>query len=112
MEKFFKISNSIDIIHIQELLLRRYNNVTYIFNLDFIEGCELIKKAIETELEDKVWDRWLVDYSKMDKDSFISFEDYKNNMLGSHECIEISKEELLKAAEEIERRSLKKKRGD
>lgn len=112
MERFFKISNSIDIIHIQELLLRRYSNLDYILNLEFVEGCELIKKAIETDIEDKVWDRWLVDYRKMDKDNFTNFEDYKNKMLGINECVEISKEALLKESEDIEKKSLERKRGD
>lgn len=110
MERFFKISNSIDIIHIQELLLRRYSNLDYILNLEFVEGCELIKKAIETDIEDKVWDRWLVDYRKMDKDNFTNFEDYKNKMLGINECVEISKEELLKESECIEKKSLERKK--
>lgn len=112
MERFFKISNSIDIIHIQELLLRRYSNLDYILNLEFVEGCEFIKKAIETDIEDKVWDRWLVDYRKMDKDNFTNFEDYKNKMLGINECVEITKEELLKESEYIEKKSLERKRGD
>lgn len=114
MESFFKISNSIDLIEVEELLLSRYSNVDYILKLEFYEGYEVIKKAYEKERESNLWSRWLVDYNRMNKDNFISFEDYKNKLIIKNygQDKQISKEDLLREAEEIERKITEKKRGD
>lgn len=78
METFFIQSFTVNKIETEELLLRRYNNIEYILNLIFEEGYEFISKAYEKEAEDKLWEQWLVDYRLMDKETFISFEEYKN----------------------------------
>ena len=104
MENFFKISNSIDLIEVEELLLSRYVNLDYILNLGFYEGYELIIKAYEKELEAKAWDRWLVDYRKMSKENLFTMNTIQEKYL--------TKEELLKEAAEIERKITNKKRGD
>lgn len=78
METFFIQSFTVNKIETEELLLRRYNNIEYILNLIFEEGYEFISKAYEKESEDKLWEQWLVDYRLMDKDTFISFEEYKS----------------------------------
>lgn len=49
-------------------------------NLDISEGLELIKTAYEKRAEERLWQRWLVDYSNMDQEHFMSFEDYKNKV--------------------------------
>ncbi len=114
MENFFKISNSIDLVEVEELLLSRYSNLDYILNLGFYEGYELIVKAYQKELESKAWDRWLVDYRGMNKDTFVSFEEYKTRLFTMNIVQEkqLTKEELLKEAAEIERKITNKKRGD
>nr|UVN08422.1 MAG: hypothetical protein [Bacteriophage sp.] len=114
MENFFKISNSIDLVEVEELLLSRYSNLDYILNLGFYEGYEIILKAYKKELEDKAWDRWLVDYRNMTKDNFISFEEYKDKLFTTNIVQDkyLTKEELLKEAAEIERKITSKKRGD
>lgn len=114
MENFFKISNSIDLVEVEELLLSRYSNLDYILNLGFYEGYEIILKAYKKELEDKAWDRWLVDYRNMNKDNFISFEEYKDKLFTTNIVQDkyLTKEELLKEAAEIERKITSKKRGD
>ena len=115
MENFFKISNSLDLIEVEELLLSRYSNLDYILNLGFNEGYRIIVKAYEKELDDKAWDRWLVDYNKMTKESFISFEEYRESLFTARPIQEekyLTKEELLKEAEEIENKIIKKKRGE
>lgn len=114
MESFFKISNSIDLVEVEELLLSRYSNLDYILNLEFCEGYEIILKAYKKNLEDKVWDRWLVDYRNMNKDNFISFEEYKDKIFTTNVVQDkyLTKEELLKEAAEIERKITNKKRGD
>jgi len=114
VENFFKISNSIDLVEVEELLLSRYSNLDYILNLGFYEGYEIILKAYKKELEDKAWDRWLVDYRNMTKDNFISFEEYKDKLFTTNIVQDkyLTKEELLKEAAEIERKITSKKRGD
>ena len=114
MENFFKISNSIDLIEVEELLLSRYSNLDYILNRGFYEGYELIIKAYQKDLEAKAWDRWLVDYRKMSKENFISFEEYKESLFTMNTIQEkyLTKEELLKEAAEIERKITNQKRGD
>lgn len=49
-------------------------------NLDATEGLELIKTAYQKQAEERLWQRWLVDYSNMDQEHFMSFEDYKNKV--------------------------------
>lgn len=114
MENFFKVSNSIDLIEVQELLLNRYSNLDYILNLGFQEGYELIIKAYEKNLESKVWDKWLIDYRRMNKDTFISFEDYKSKMIikDTNHGKQLSKEDILREAAEIEAKITNRKRGD
>jgi len=50
-------------------------------DLDFEIGFELIQKAYKKELDNKLWQRWLVDYARMDDKTFIGFEEYKNELL-------------------------------
>ncbi|EDT16295.1 hypothetical protein [Clostridium perfringens] len=113
MEKFFETSIQIEIVEIQELLLRRYSNIEYILDLEIIEGIEFINKAYEKEIEDKVWEKWLIDYRYMSKDNFISFEEYKEHIISKNINVEstLSKEEILKEVEEIERKISLKKGG-
>lgn len=113
MEKFFKISNSLNLIDTEELLLKRYSNIDYILRLDFEEGNKLIEKAKEKEIDKKLWDRWLIDYRHMrTNEQFISFEDYKERLMPKKKEInKDTKEDLLKMAEEIENK-LAKKRGE
>lgn len=113
MGKFFKISSSLDLIEVEELLLSRYSNFNYVLMLDFEEGYELIQKAYEKDLEKMLWDRWLVDYRSMTKDNFVNFAEYKEKVLAQVNISNnnISKEDLLKEAEEIERK-ISQKRGE
>ena len=113
MEEFFKDSSSLDLVNVEELLLRKYD-INYILNLEFEEGYEIISKALEKEVEEKLWDRWLIDYRNMTKDSFISFEDYKNKLLGVSIKAQddTSKEELLQMAKDIEDKISQQKRGE
>lgn len=74
---FFQVSNSVDVTDIEELLLRRYNNIDYILNMDIDSGLTFIRKAFEKEEDAKLWDRYLVDYRNMGPENFITFEAYK-----------------------------------
>lgn len=44
-------------------------------------GIELIPEAYKKQLDNKLWQRWLVDYARMDKDNFIGFEEYKKELI-------------------------------
>lgn len=83
-------------------MLRRYSNVDYMLNLNYKDGLEFIFKAYEKELEDRLWDRWLVDYRWMNESNFVSFEDYKNKNSSSLNKVEnISKEAIEEKVREI-----------
>lgn len=83
MERFFIQCFSIgEVVEVEELILRRYSNIDYILSMDYKEGVRFINCAKEKELEEKVWQRWLVDYRLMDKDSFTSFEEYMDIIRG------------------------------
>ena len=66
------------------------------------------------EIEDRIWDRWLIDYKNMTEDNFINFEDYKSKLIIKNQSVEedkVTKEELLLLAEEIENK-ISQKRGE
>lgn len=109
MEGFYKASSSIDIIELQELLARKYN-IDYILSLEAFEGLAVIEKALNIEVEDKLWDRWLVEYSNMTKDTFVNFNEYKNQFIKTNfnNNINDSKESLLDMYEKITSKSKKK----
>ncbi len=91
-------------------MLSRYNNIDYVLNLDLITGYNLYLKAIEKDIEKTIWERWLIDYRSMTKDTFISFNDYKKKFIVDTTENNISKEYLLKRSEEIERKIKEKER--
>lgn len=58
--------------------------------LDLETGMELIKQFYKQRAEEykqkadeMLWQRWLVDYSRMDKDNFVGFEEYKKKLMVS-----------------------------
>lgn len=87
-------------------MLSRYHNIDFVIKLSIEDGFEMLKKANYKQIESTVWDMWLVDYSRMDKETFMSFEDYKNNILKQTEELEKpvktkTKEEIINQAENI-----------
>lgn len=61
---------------------------------------KLLIDAHKKDLEEKLWQKWLVDYGRMDETNFISFEKYKD---GAFRVVDtkVDKEEILKKAEII-----------
>jgi len=55
----------------------RYGNIEYIINLPFYDGILYIKKAIGKNQEKTLWELWLTVLPNMNKDNYISFEDFK-----------------------------------
>ena len=63
---------------------------------------KLLYDAYEKDIEDKLWQQWLVDYSNMSEKNFISFENYKRGSL-KPDLKNVDVKEILKDAEEIRR---------
>ena len=57
--------------------MSRYNDLDYVMGLSFEDGIRIINKAREKEAETKLWNLYTAVYPNMDKDNFISFEDFK-----------------------------------
>ncbi|OAA90705.1 hypothetical protein [Clostridium coskatii] len=94
------------------MLLTRYG--PSVLDLDIYYGLELIKKVYEEKTNSMVWDMWLAKYPWMDKDNFISFEDFKKQMLGDPEKPKTkpkTKEEIYKQADDILKAFNKSKGG-
>lgn len=101
MEGFFQKSLSIDEIAVEELLLRRYSNIEYLLKKDYEYGFEFVKKAVEKERDDYLWQQWLVDYKRMNKDNFISFAEYRESATKVNEEENISKKEIEEKVKRI-----------
>ena len=65
------------------MLLHRYANIDYIMDLDIEDGIDFIQIAYQKDVEQKLWEQWLVNYANMDESNFMSFEDYKKKALSS-----------------------------
>lgn len=68
-------------------------------NLETDVFIDLLKKAIEKDLEEKLWEKWLVELPHMDEKSFVPFDEYKNKHFRQESTR--SDEDILKDAENI-----------
>lgn len=77
--------------------------MNYILNLDIEDFLELYIETLIKKQEDKLFQEWLVQVPYMDKDSYISFNDYLNNCKQNNQSNydHVSDEELLKEMEEV-----------
>lgn len=71
----------------------------------------MIRVALEKQLDERIWQRWLIEIQGMDKDNFLNFESYKNKLLSgatiksrSNEKVKIDFEQSRKFAQEAIRR--------
>jgi len=73
---------------------------------------ELIKQFYKQRAEkykqkadEMLWQRWLVDYARMDKDHFVGFQEYKKKLMASAPTNKSkptkTKEEIVKDSEKI-----------
>ena len=89
------------------MLLCRYSNIEFVYNLHWIEGLEIIKKANEKIKEQKDWEVWLAIYPTMDNDTYISFDDFRGKSKKSEQSKsnkpKLSQNEILAKADEIKR---------
>jgi len=63
----------------------------------------LLNKAKEKKYEDDLWEMWTLQYPQMDKESFISFKDYKkqNMIRQENRGSQISYEEIENEMNEV-----------
>ena len=64
-----------------DLLLSRYGDMNYIMNLDINDFLGLVDKAIEKERDKNFFAVWKELVPTMTKETFVSFEDYKSQLL-------------------------------
>lgn len=64
-------------------------------------GFELYQKAVIKNNEERVWEQWLVDYTRMDKDTFVPFSKYLEGMKQPDTKITRTDEEIIEDAENI-----------
>jgi len=71
--------------------------------MELFEFMELLTTAFRKDTEERLWSQWLVDYARMDKEHFKSFNDYKKetfrNKQGNN--VKLDKEKILEEAEKI-----------
>ncbi len=113
MEKFFIKSFTVSEVT-EELLLRRYNNIEYIMRKEFEEGYDFIKVAHEADREEKAWQLWTNLYPNMSKETYISFEEFKNSIIpyGEGEIENLDTEEILDKVNSIINLTLKEVNGN
>jgi len=70
---------------------------------------KLIIDAVYKEMEDKLFQQWLQDYGRMDKETFISFENYKSKSFKKGNDEKLDVKEILKKAEAIKKLDQKHK---
>ena len=69
-------------------------------DMDF--DIDLFIYAIEKDKENKLWELWKLQYPQMDKESFITFEEYKNKNI-KKQTTQKTYEEIEKEMEEVEK---------
>lgn len=72
-------------------------------NMEIFDFMELANKAIENNLEERIWQRWLSERPIMAmNEEFIPYEDYKNKILiPSKQISQKRTEDILQEAENI-----------
>lgn len=85
------------------MLLHRYPNIDYIMQKDVIDGILFINEAIKQNEIDHIRQQWTAQLPFMDKETFISFSDYKAKFI-SEPISQKSDAEILREAREIEQR--------
>ncbi|MCR8635745.1 hypothetical protein [Paenibacillus radicis (ex Xue et al. 2023)] len=58
------------------MLLTRYYSPQFVLDLSLDTGIEMISKAAVEHRKERLWDMWIARYAKMNRDNFISFDDF------------------------------------
>lgn len=88
-------------MEIIDLLLKRYGNIDYVMEMDVADGLSLILKAIEGDNKDKLYLQYVQMVCWMDKDNYISFEEFYKNNTKQMTAKKVTKEEAYKNANNI-----------
>lgn len=76
MEKFFLTCFKIDTEEIEEIILRRYQNIDYILKFGIVDFAKFCKKAKEKEEEEKTYMQWCAMLPRMAK--YITYGEFKD----------------------------------
>jgi len=83
------------------LLLSRYQNIDFVYNLPWQDGIKLINKAIEKTVEHKDWEVWLSVYPNMTEETFVPFGKFKERKPEKPKKPKQTAEEMIAKAEEL-----------
>lgn len=73
-----------------------------VLDLDIETGAELIQEAYKKQLDKKLWDMWLTKYPWMDEENYMSFEDFKDEMMDQeNQPQKLSRNEIIEQSERI-----------
>lgn len=92
-----------------DLLLSRYSNMDFVMNLEVDDFIDLVEKAMEKKRDEDFFAVWRGLVPHMNQDNFISFEEYKGQLLSSQRRTKYvppkedkrTDEEILSDAEDI-----------
>ena len=85
------------------MLLHRYHNIDYVLQLDVEIGSELIWKAMESELDERIHRQWVAQLPIMAySGKQMSFSEYKNRVTGAN-IDRRSTAEILAELDDLER---------
>lgn len=63
--------------------LSKQFDINHVLSMPFEFAVKAIKHSIEQNNERRVWEQWLTIYPHMNKDNFISFEDFYEKLKGN-----------------------------
>lgn len=70
--------------------------------MELFEFMQLLNVAITKDVEDKLYQQWLVDYgARMNSETFICFNDYKEKIIKPKVKIEVDIKKIIEDAETI-----------
>lgn len=73
--------------------------MSFLMHMDSEMFADLVLKAIEKDVEEKIWDKWLVELPYMEKQ--LTFEEYKRKHYVTDTSTDKTDEEILQDAENI-----------
>ncbi len=83
METFFYVCGSGNSeAELKELLLRRYNSYSFIYDMTLPEFCEFMEVVYDKEKEEKMREQWLAMLPKFNK--YIEFSEFEDMMTGAN----------------------------
>jgi len=75
-----------------------------------MKGFKLVNKAMKEREKEKLYQIWLINYKSMDKEHFISFEDWYKKLVDESRvkkvAASLSQEDILKQVEMIRERAV------